>query len=69
MNLEKKIGCIIVLYNPNVSMLFKILNEISNQVSTVYIVDNSTKDSCLDFSNYSNVIFEKLGNNIVVDPI
>lgn len=64
MNLEKKIGCIIVLYNPNVSMLFKVLNEISNQVSTVYIVDNSTKDSCLDFSNYSNVIFEKLGNNI-----
>ncbi len=64
MNTEKKIGCIIVLYNPDVPMLFKILNEIYSQVSTVYIVDNSTMNSCLDFSNYSNVVFEKLGNNI-----
>ncbi|WP_215903905.1 glycosyltransferase family 2 protein, partial [Acinetobacter bereziniae] len=55
---------IIVLYNPDVPMLFEILNEISEQVSTVYIVDNSTIDSHLDFSNYTNVIFEKLGGNI-----
>ncbi|MCY6413484.1 glycosyltransferase family 2 protein [Acinetobacter sp. VNH17] len=64
MNVGKKIGCIIVLYNPNMSMLFTILNEISNQVSKIYIVDNSTVDHFLDFSSYSNVVFEKLGNNI-----
>ncbi|WP_010113562.1 glycosyltransferase [Acinetobacter sp. P8-3-8] len=64
MNIEKKIGCIIVLYNPNVPMLFKILNEIVNQVSMVYIIDNSTIDNQLDFLSYSNVVFEKLGNNI-----
>ena len=64
MNLEMKIGCIIVLYNPDVPMLFKILDEISEQVSKVYIIDNSTIENHLDFSNYTNVIFEKLGSNI-----
>ena len=64
MNIEKKIGCIIVLYNPNISMLFEILKEVSDQVSTVYIVDNSTTDNKLDFSSYENVVFEKLGKNI-----
>jgi rhamnosyltransferase len=64
MNIEKKIGCIIVLYNPNISMLFEILKEVSDQVSTVYIVDNSTTDNKLDFSSYENVVFKKLGNNI-----
>lgn len=64
MSIEKKVGCIIVLYNPNVPMLFKILNEISNQVSMIYVIDNSTTDNQLDFSSYRNVFFEKLGNNI-----
>ena len=64
MNVEKKIGCIIVLYNPNISMLVSILDVISKQVLTVYIVDNSTVDNVLNFSNYSNVIYEKLGGNI-----
>ena len=64
MNSEKKIGCIIVLYNPDLLMLYNILNRITNQVSIVYIVDNSIVDNNFDFSNYCNVVFDKLGKNI-----
>lgn len=50
MNIEKKIGCIISLYIILIiSMLFEILKEVSDQVSTVYIVDNSTTDNKLGF--------------------
>lgn len=64
MKSERKIGCIIVLYNPNISLLFNILDKIYFQVQKIYIVDNSEIDYSLDFSKYNNVVFEKIGSNI-----
>jgi rhamnosyltransferase len=37
-----KIGCIIVLYNPVYELLRDVINSISNQVDTIFLIDNSS---------------------------
>lgn len=52
MNENKKIGCIIVLYNPNWEVTHKVLESIYKQVDTVFIADNSSNAQEVDFSVY-----------------
>lgn len=64
MKFEKKIGCIIVLYNPNLPMLLDILKVICKQVTTVCIVDNSTEITKLPLFEYNNLIYKENGKNL-----
>lgn len=64
MSLKQKIGCIIVLYNPDSDMLFNILKSISPQVSDICVIDNSIVNKDLDFSNFHNISYQKLNKNI-----
>ena len=50
----KKIGCIIVLYQPNWELTKKTLESISPQVDEVFISDNSTDIQNIDLSYYKN---------------
>ncbi|WOC39797.1 glycosyltransferase [Polaribacter sp. HL-MS24] len=59
-----KIGCILVLYNQESELLTTILDRISNQVSEVYISDNSSKNQSNLFSNYKNITYHFIGSNI-----
>lgn len=60
-----KIGCIVVLYNPDVSLLLKSLDSVKNQVDSVFISDNSTDDFNKDLLFvFESVIYEKMPGNI-----
>ena len=63
MNENKKIGCIIVLYNPNWEVTHKVLESICKQVDTVFIADNSLSRQEMNFSVYGNVIYHFIGGN------
>lgn len=64
MKFEEKIGCIIVLYNPNLPMLLDILKVICKQVTTVCIIDNSTEITKLPLFEYNNLIYKENGKNL-----
>ena len=53
----KKIGCIIVLYQPNWELTKKTLESICPQVDEVFISDNSTDIQNIDLSYYKNVTY------------
>jgi hypothetical protein len=59
----KKIGCIIVLYQPNWELTKKTLESISPQVDEVFISDNSTNIQNIDLSYYKNVTYHFIGEN------
>lgn len=60
-----RIGCIIVLYNPNLSIFEKVLNSISNQVDLIFIADNSPIqiDEKL-IGNNRRILYKKMSGNI-----
>jgi len=39
-----KIGCILVLYNPDINLLHKVICSIENQIEKIYIIDNSSNN-------------------------
>ena len=60
-----KIGCIIVLYNPDLSIFEKVINSISNQVDHIFIADNSLNKIDEKFiGNYKNISYQKMSGNI-----
>ena len=59
----KKIGAIIVLYNPDKDLIVKILDRIKNQVNDVFISDNSKSNHEYLFRKYSNVKYQYLSGN------
>jgi len=61
MNLDVKIGCLVVLYNPNLELLNMVLNSVKPQVYSICIVDNSEKildDENLSFLNFNYIKME-----------
>jgi len=59
-----KIGCIIVLYNPDLSIFEKVLNSIVNQVDGIFIADNSPIKIDEKFiGNHKSIIYKKMLGN------
>ena len=58
-----KIGAIVVLYNPNESLLVTALKSLSAQVDEVCIVDNSAGSHAALFATFSNIHYIPLGMN------
>jgi len=60
-----KIGCVIVLYEPQTEILNKVLFSVSDQVDSIFIADNSKfkNDLCILNKNYS-IVYEKMPYNI-----
>jgi len=57
-------GCVIVLYNPVIELLREVINSVSYQVDTIYVIDNSSSN--LDeqiFSGNSNIYYKPLNRN------
>ena len=63
MNENKKIGCVIVLYNPNWEVTHKVLDSVYKQVEAVFIADNSPSRQEVNFSVYENVVYHFIGGN------
>jgi len=63
MNENKKIGCVIVLYNPNWEVTHKVLDSVYKQVGAVFIADNSPSRQEVNFSVYGNVVYHFIGGN------
>ncbi len=60
-----KIGCVLVLYNPNLLLLREVLNAVQNQVGIVYIADNSSSGIESDiFLDKNNIVYEKMKKNV-----
>lgn len=55
MTTRMKTGCIIVLYNPNLSILSLLLSAIYKQVDYIFISDNSKEKTYSDFEKYPNI--------------
>lgn len=60
---ENNVGCVIVLYNPDIILLNKVLVNISSQVKDVILVDNSP--STAEEHNY----LDSISNNITYIPL
>lgn len=60
---QKKIGCVLVLYNPNKILLKDVLLAINNQVDGIFISDNSPQKTEFDFSVYRNITYYFMGGN------
>ncbi|WJM82150.1 glycosyltransferase [Pectobacterium brasiliense] len=59
----KKIGVVIVTYNPNINELNKFVNNIKDSVFKVIIIDN-TENNDVFFDENPNVIFRKKNRNV-----
>lgn len=44
-----KIGCIIVLFNPKIELLKKVIESVENQVDSIFFADNSNVDIAFSF--------------------
>ena len=60
---NKKIGCVVVLYNPNWEVTHKVLDSVYQQVDTVFIADNSHNMQEFNFSVYGNIVYHFIGKN------
>lgn len=56
-----KLGAIIVLYNPDISLLKNVIESVSKQVDNICVVDNSSH--VLEYSDLFNIEYIYLGNN------
>lgn len=58
--------CVLVLYNPNMQLLQKVISSIIDQVDLLYISDNSTDliDITGVLSNHNKIKYEKMPGNI-----
>jgi len=60
-----KLGCIIVLFNPDTILLNQVINSVKDQIDTIFIADNSTLRIDQSVINSSgNVIYHKMPGNI-----
>lgn len=59
-----KIGCIVVLYNPDVPFLLHSINSVIDQVDCVFASDNSTEQFDSTFLSNMNVVYEKMPGNV-----
>ena len=72
MDTEKKpkVGCVIVTYNPNASLLQKNLDAVSGQVDALFVSDNSTSPSAEaaalfdSLSGSRSATYHKMGGNL-----
>ena len=65
MNIKIKTGCVIVLYNPNIDLLKKVIDAILNQVDCLFIADNSLTVNHIFINGLNkNIIYQKMINNI-----
>lgn len=65
MEMVTRIGCIVVLYNPDVSLLLKSIDSVKNQVDAIFFSDNSTDHfDKKKLSILENVVYEKMPGNI-----
>lgn len=63
--MNRLIGCIIVLYNPDLALLEKVLDSVCHQVGMVYLADNSsTPIDDLLLITRNDVIYEKMEGNV-----
>ena len=60
-----KIGCIITLYNPDLSLLKKVLDSITDQVDSIYIADNSLLQIDQNLlKDYKRIVYKKMPGNV-----
>jgi len=61
-----EIGCIIVLYCPDILLLKKALNAVKDQVDCIFLVDNSTSNNydVSDIIFNDKIIYHKMQKNI-----
>jgi len=60
-----KIGCILVLYNPDTTLLESVLNAIIQQVEGIFIADNSESTNETFISpNRDRITYQKMNGNI-----
>lgn len=60
-----EIGCVVVLYNPKISLLLKVLDAVNDQVDGIFISDNSFEQ--LESSNFCDnkrIVYEKMPTNL-----
>jgi len=63
--IELKIGCIIVLYHPNDSLLKEVLDSAIKQVGHIVLVDNSpTKLDGSIYESNPRVVYRKMAENV-----
>ncbi|MFC3121929.1 glycosyltransferase family 2 protein [Agaribacter flavus] len=60
----KKAGAIIILYYPEVDEVLNMLAELSSDLESVVLIDNTPIPMKIDFSQFSNVTHCKLGKNV-----
>ena len=59
-----KIGCILVLYNPDWHITNKSISSIIDQVSSIYILDNSKVCTLAkEYKNSEKIIYHEMGGN------
>ena len=60
-----KIGCILVLYNPDNTLLESVLNAIIQQVEGIFIADNSVNtNEIFPSQSRDRIIYQKMNGNI-----
>lgn len=59
-----KIGAILVLYYPDIETLYNVLDNLSNQVDEICIVDNSFVTHANLFVRYANIHYKPLYKNV-----
>lgn len=62
----EKIICVLVLYNPNIILLSKVVSSIISQIDKMWISDNSDREICLPNAIMSaeKVVYKKMSGNI-----
>jgi rhamnosyltransferase len=58
-----KIGCILVLYRPNVELLSQVVTAVVNQLDTIFIVDNTPNPYALPIPE-NKIIYHRIGQNV-----
>ena len=58
-----KIAAVVVLYEPELATAQSLINQLTQQVDAVTVVDNSTSPSALDLS-HANIHYQHLPNNL-----
>lgn len=61
--MKSKVGCILVLYNPNWSLATKVIKSIYSQVDILYVIDNSPQESINKLPDLVNLKYHYLGGN------
>lgn len=66
MHLNKKIGAVVVAYNPDTRLFLRTIHSIAPQVNTVCVVDNSPSSGELEMSlsSFGNCRYISMGGNV-----